>query len=152
MGLRMGRALLLAAVQIGLLAGCAEIPGWFGTPATSDYAMATTEPVTAPQPQALPQAAPDLPQAAQSATPPQGKFGVQIAAPRSVEEARALIDAMRAKYPGELAQQWATILPVSLPKAVFYRVLIGPLDSEQQAAQLCSRLKAQGVECFIRAT
>ena len=80
------------------------------------------------------------------------KFGVQIAAPRSVDEARALIDAMRAKYPDDLAQQWAAILPVTLPKGTFYRVVIGPLASERQAAQLCSRLKAQGNECFIRRT
>jgi cell division septation protein DedD len=144
MGLRIGGALLLAV----LLAGCAEISEYFGIGRSSDYAMAAPEPATAPQPQAVPQ----VPPSAQSATPPQGKFGVQIAAPRSVEEARALIDTMRAKYPGELGQQWATILPVSLPKGMFYRVLIGPLASEQQASQLCGRLKAQGEECFIRRT
>ena len=41
---------------------------------------------------------------------------------------------------------------MTLPKGVFYRVVIGPLASERQAAQLCSRLKAQGNECLIRRT
>ena len=59
---------------------------------------------------------------------------MQVAAPRSVEKACAVIDPMRARYPNNLAQQWATIVPVTLPKGVFYRVVIGPLASEQQAA------------------
>jgi len=143
----MGRAFLLAA----LLAGCAEFQDNIGMTATtgaaptSDYAMAAPELVIA-QPQL------DLPPSVQNATRPQGKYGVQVAAPRSVEEARAVIDSMRARYPNDLAQQWATILPVTLAKGVFYRVVIGPLASEQQAAQLCSRLRAQGAECFIRGT
>ena len=141
MGLRMAGALLLAA----LLAGCAEFSAnnndMAGTPV---YAMATQEPVMVEQPP------PEMPPPVQNANPPQGKYGVQLAAPRSVEEARALIDAMRARYPSDLSQQWAEILPVSLPKGVFYRVVIGPLASEQQASQLCSRLRSQGAECFIR--
>jgi cell division septation protein DedD len=144
MGLRVPGAFMLAALQVGLLAGCAEFSDSIGLTRPPDYAMATPAPVALPMPQPAPMA--------QDAPPPQGKFGVQIAAPRSVAEARALIDAMRVKYPNELGQQWATILPVSLPKGVFYRVLIGPLASEQQATQLCSSLRAQGNECFIRRT
>ena len=87
-----------------------------------------------------------------SATPPAGKFGVQIGARHSEAEGRALIDEMRAKFPGMLGQQWATLYRVSLPQGVLYRVVVGPLGSAQQAAQLCSSLKAQGAECIIRAT
>lgn len=87
-----------------------------------------------------------------AATPPVGKFGVQIAARRSEAEARAAIDEMRAKFPSLLGHEWATINRVSLPKGVFYRVMVGPLGSAQQAAQLCSSLKAQGAACFIRGT
>jgi len=145
--LRIVGVLLLAA----LLGSCAEFADNIGLANGSnppDYAMATPEPMLASdqQPPAT------LPLPVQNATPPQGKFGVQIAAPRSVEEARALIDAMRIKYPDDLAQQWAEILPVTLPTGTFYRVVIGPLVSEQQASQLCSRLRAQGNECFIRRT
>ena len=139
MALRFAGALLLAAS----LAGCAEFAETFGpSPRASapDYAMAAPQPIMESEPQTT------------GSLPPPGKFAVQIAAPRSVDEARALIDAMRAKYPDDLAQQWAAILPVTLPKGTFYRVVIGPLPSERQAAQLCSRLKAQGNECFIRRT
>jgi cell division septation protein DedD len=147
MALRFAGVLLLAAG----LAGCAEFADTIGLNGRAErpqYAMAAPEPVMAPEPQTTG----SLPPPAQNITPPPGKFGVQIAAHRSVEEARAMIDTMRAKYPSELGQQWATILPVSLPKGMFYRVVIGPLASEQQASQLCSKLKAQGEECFIRHT
>jgi hypothetical protein len=89
---------------------------------------------------------------APAATPPVGKFGVQIAARRSEAEARAAIDEMRARFPSLLGHEWATINRVSLPQGVFYRVMVGPLRSAQQAAQLCSSLKAQGAACFIRGT
>ena len=85
-------------------------------------------------------------------TPPVGKFGVQIAARRSEAEARAAIDEMRARFPSLLGHEWATINRVSLPQGVFYRVMVGPLASAQQATQLCSSLKAQGAACFIRGT
>jgi hypothetical protein len=88
--------------------------------------------------------------AAERAAPARGQLSVQIAASRSEADARVLIDAMRAKYPGQLAKLSASIAKVSLPDGVFYRVLIGPLGSEQ-ASQLCSSLKAQGAECFLRA-
>ncbi len=108
----------------------------------------------APLPEPEPIAAPPVVVVAEPAPPPPppGKFGVQIAAPRSEAEARATVEAMRVRYPKELAEHWAMISRVELPNGVFYRVLIGPLASEQQAAQLCSSLKAQGAECFIRET
>ncbi len=136
MELRLGSALLLAA----MLVGCAEFTEFTSPAPTAGYAMAS------PEPQPMPAAPPPV----QSATPPQGRYGVQIAARRSVEDARGLIDSMRARYPNELGQEWASILPVTLPKGTFYRVVIGPLASEQQASQLCGRLRAQGNECFIR--
>lgn len=87
-----------------------------------------------------------------AATPPAGKFGVQIAARRSEAEGRALIDEMRAKFPGLLGQKWAMLYRVALPRGVFYRVVVGPLGSALEAAQLCDSLKAQGAACIIRGT
>lgn len=83
---------------------------------------------------------------------PGGKYGVQIAARRSEAEARSYIDEMRAKYPSLLAREWAGIHRVELQQGVYFRVVIGPLDSAQQAMQMCNSLKAGGTECFIRRT
>lgn len=89
---------------------------------------------------------------APKAAPPPGKYGVQIGSRRSEAEARALIDEMHAKYPVLLGQQWAAIHHISLPQGEFFRVVIGPLGSPQQAQKLCDSLKAQGTECFLQKT
>ncbi len=156
MTLRMPGALLLAVMQTALLAGCSDFSARNDMAGSPAYAMAAP-PDQAVEAQPMPEAPPptytyNAPPPVQNAAPPQGKFGVQVAAPSSVEEARALIDSLRARYPNDLASQWATILPVTLPKGTFYRVVIGPLPSEQQASQLCSKLRSQGTECFIRRT
>ena len=135
-----------------MLAGCAEISDRFAALGPSrSYAMAPMEP---PPQGDLPAEQPTgaLPPAAQAPVPPppQGKFGVQIAAPRSEADARALIDTMRVKHAALLGREWASIHRVELPSGVFYRVVIGPKATEQQAAQLCSSLKAQGSPCFIQ--
>lgn len=87
-----------------------------------------------------------------SLKPPAGGYGVQVAARSSEAEARALIDQMRAKYPSLLAQRWATIQRAQLPRGLFYRVIIGPLASAQEAQQLCQDLRTQGAECFPKKT
>ncbi|MEP7029493.1 MAG: SPOR domain-containing protein [Pseudolabrys sp.] len=146
---------LIVALSLG---GCAEFSG------SSDFASAPPEPafesaqveadgqvgaLPAPIVQPLAQPMPQ-PVAVAQAAPPQGKYGVQIAAPRSVADARALIDNMRAKYPAELGNRWAAIHRVALPGGVFYRVVIGPMQTAEQASQLCGSLKARGTNCFIR--
>jgi cell division protein FtsN len=49
-------------------------------------------------------------------------------------------------------KEWATINRVELPNGVFYRVVVGPYATAQQAERLCSSLKAEGAPCFIRET
>ena len=150
MGWRVGSAMLLAA----LLAGCAENRLLAGLQSQPNFALATPEPAMQPAPPAesvvATSAQASSPPAA--ATPPAGKFGVQIAARRSEAEGRALIDEMRAKFPGLLGQKWAMLYRVALPQGVFYRVVVGPLGSALEATQLCDSLKAQGAACIIRET
>jgi len=122
----------------------------------NDGKLASFEVVRSTEPVAVADATGSIPAATRAMAPantgqPRGKYGVQIAAPRSEAEARAVLDAMRNRYASLLGQQWATINRVELPGGVFYRVMIGPM-ANAQAAQLCSSLKAQGAECFIRGT
>jgi len=147
MGWRLGGALMLAA----LLAGCADISDRFAALGSSHYTMARAGPGEQLEPQTI-GGVPAGASLQSSDPPPRGKFGVQIAAPRSEADARAVIDAMRAKHASLIGREWASIHRVELPNGVFYRVLIGPMATEQQASQLCSSLKAQGSPCFIRGT
>lgn len=127
--------------------------------------LPTSEPVavaavTQPLPQAEPRYTGALPSRAAprrtgslpSGAAPQGKYGVQIAAPQSEADARRAIDTLRAKHPKLLVKEWATINRVELPNGVFYRVVVGPYATAQQAERLCSSLKAEGAPCFIRGT
>lgn len=148
MGMRVAGALLLVAV----LAGCAENRLLTQLQRQSAFAAATPEPAVPATPLAEPAlAAPQLAPPG-NITPPPGKFGVQIAARPSEAEGRALVEEMRARFPDLLGKQWATLYRVSLPQGVYYRVVVGRLETAQQATQLCASLKAQGVGCFIRAT
>ena len=79
-----------------------------------------------------------------------GRYGVQIAARPTQDEAREFIDAMRGKYANLLGQEWAIIYRVKLPQGVFYRAIVGPFASESHANRLCAELKAKGEECFLR--
>ena len=124
----------------------------------NDGALASFDVARSSEPLAVAEATGSAPATARAMAPgrssagqPQGKYGVQIGAPRSEAEARAVLDAMRNRYSDLLGQQWATINRVELPGGVFYRVMIGPM-ANAQASQLCSSLRAQGAECFIRAT
>lgn len=90
--------------------------------------------------------------ALQSTAAPRGKYGVQVAAPQSEADARKAIDTLRAKHPKLLVKEWATINRVELPNGVFYRVVVGPYATAQQAERLCNSLKAEGAPCFIRGT
>jgi hypothetical protein len=79
-----------------------------------------------------------------------GRYGVQIAARPTQEEARAFIEDMRGKYASLLGRQWAVIYRVELPQGVFYRAVVGPFASESHANKLCGELKAKGEDCFLR--
>jgi hypothetical protein len=123
----------------------------FGLVTTNEPMRVTSAPAL-PAASAMPALLPPPPPPPSRAAPPRGKYAVQVAAPRTVAEARAVIDSMRARYPTLLGREWASISRASTPNGEFYRVLIGPLGSAQQAGQLCNSLRAQGAECFIRGT
>jgi len=120
----------------------------FGLVSTNEPVLVASAP-TIPAASAVPAGLPPPPS---RSTPPRGKYAVQIAASRSEAEARAVIDSMRARYPALLGREWATISRVSLSNGEFYRVVVGPLGSAQQAGRLCDSLRAQGAECFLRGT
>ena len=149
MGVRVAGALLLVA----LLAGCAENRLLTELQRHSAFAATAPQPTAPAIPATEPAlATPQPPAPPNTATPPAGNFGVQIAARPSEAEGRALIEEMRGRFPDLLGKQWAALYRVSLPEGVYYRVVVGRLETAQQAMQLCDSLKAQGVGCFIRAT
>jgi cell division protein FtsN len=113
------------------------------TTATAPAARAPTRTaaVAAPPPTAVARTAP-------SAT---GNFAVQVSSQRSEAEAQAAFRSLQAKYPDQLSGREALIRRVELgAKGTYYRAMVGPFASADEANALCNNLKAAGGQCLIQ--
>jgi hypothetical protein len=91
---------------------------------------------------------PAAPEATSAAS---GGYAVQVSSQRSEAEAEAAFRALQAKYPQELGGRHPMVRRADLgAKGVYYRALVGPFASDQQATELCSKLKAAGGSCIIQ--
>jgi cell division septation protein DedD len=80
-----------------------------------------------------------------------GGYAVQITSQRSESEAQAAFRALRAKYPSQLNGREPIIRRADLgEKGTYYRALVGPFASAEEAAGLCSGLKAAGASCIVQ--
>jgi len=80
-----------------------------------------------------------------------GGYAVQVTSQRSEGEAQAAFRALQAKYPNQLGGHEPIIRRVDLgAKGTYYRALVGPFASAEQAAGLCSGLKAAGGNCIVQ--
>ena len=87
---------------------------------------------------------------AEVAAEARGGYAVQVTAQRSEAEAQAAFRSLQARYPQQLGSRHALIRRADLgAKGVYYRALIGPFASAEQAASLCGSLKAAGGTCLI---
>jgi len=75
---------------------------------------------------------------------------VQLSSQRSEGEAQAAFKALQGKFPDQLADRTATVKRVDLgSKGIYFRTLIGPFGSSDEAATFCTELKAAGGQCLI---
>jgi len=76
---------------------------------------------------------------------------VQVTSRRTEAEAQADFRAMQAKFPGQLSGREPVIRRADLgEKGTYFRALVGPFASAEEAAQLCSGLKAAGGNCIVQ--
>jgi hypothetical protein len=79
-----------------------------------------------------------------------GGYAVQVTSERSESSAQAAFRVLQAKYPNQLGGRQAIIRRAELGAAgTYYRALVGPLRSAEEAKRLCSGLKAAGADCII---
>jgi sporulation related protein len=65
--------------------------------------------------------------------------------------AQAAFRMLQAKYPNQLGGRQAIIRRAGLgATGTYYRALVGPLRSAEEAKRLCSELKAAGADCNIQ--
>ena len=86
------------------------------------------------------------------ASPPAGGgYSVQVSSQRSEAEAQASFRALQGKFPNQLGSRQASVRRADLgDKGVYYRSLVGPFASMEQAAGMCSSLKAAGGSCIVQ--
>lgn len=91
------------------------------------------------------------PQASQAAAVASGSYAVQVSSRRSQADARAALQRAQSRYGSVLSGQRVMVRRVDLgAKGVYYRAMVGPFGSSDEATQLCSRLKAAGGSCFVQ--
>ena len=78
-------------------------------------------------------------------------YVVQVSSQRSEADAQASYRALQGKFPAVLGSRPPLIKRADLgDKGVFYRAMVGPFSSRDDAVQLCGNLKAAGGQCVVQ--
>ena len=76
---------------------------------------------------------------------------VQLSSQRSEAEAQSAFRGLQAKFPTQLGGRQMQVHKVELgDKGTYYRAMVGPFASANEAAELCTSLKAAGGQCLIQ--
>ena len=76
---------------------------------------------------------------------------MQLTSQRSEAAAQAGFRSLQAKYPNQLGGHEPILRRADLgSKGVYYRALVGPFASMEEAAGMCSSLKAAGGNCIVQ--
>jgi hypothetical protein len=99
--------------------------------------------------------APDQAAPAASASAPavtaSGGYLVQISSQRNEADAQASFRALQGKFPAVLGSREPVIKRADLgEKGVYYRAMVGPFGSSDEATQFCGSLKSAGGQCVIQ--
>ena len=80
-----------------------------------------------------------------------GGYAVQVTSQRSEAEAKSAFRSLKTKYPAQLGSREPIIRRADLgAKGTYYRALVGPFASMEEAASVCSSLKAAGGNCLVQ--
>lgn len=80
-----------------------------------------------------------------------GGYLVQVSSQRSETDAQASYRALQGKFPGVLGSHAPLIKRADLgDKGVYYRAMVGPFGSPEEASQFCGSLKSAGGQCVVQ--
>jgi hypothetical protein len=131
-------------------------PATTRSPPSSANASANGPLSLTPQPgQAAPAAEPRTRVAATNSVPAasngSGGYLVQVASQKNESEAQASYRVLQGKYPSVLGSRSPVIKRADLgDKGVYYRAMIGPFGSADEATQFCGNLKNAGGQCVVQ--
>jgi len=80
-----------------------------------------------------------------------GSYLVQVSSQKNEADAQASYRALQSKFPNVLGSRSPVIKRADLgDKGVYYRAMIGPFGSSEEATQLCGSLKTAGGQCVVQ--
>jgi hypothetical protein len=80
-----------------------------------------------------------------------GGYLVQVSSQKNEAEAQASYRVLQGKYPAVLGSRTPVIKRADLgDKGVYYRAMVGPFGSHDEASQFCGNLTTAGVKCVIQ--
>ena len=78
-------------------------------------------------------------------------YVVQVSSQRSEADAQASYRALQGKFPSVLGSRPPVIKRADLgDKGVYYRAMVGPFGSSEEATQVCGNLKTAGGQCVVQ--
>ncbi len=80
-----------------------------------------------------------------------GGYVVQVSSQKTEADAQASYRSLQGKFPNVLGSRSPLIKRADLgDKGVFYRAMVGPFGSRDEAAQFCTNLRTAGGQCVIQ--
>jgi len=90
-------------------------------------------------------------QTAPGGAPAGGGYVVQVSSQRSEADAQSSFRALQGKFPAVLGSRDPLIKRADLgEKGVYYRAMVGPFGTSEEAAQFCGNLKSAGGQCVVQ--
>jgi hypothetical protein len=91
------------------------------------------------------------PVATTGSTPAGGSYLVQVSSQRNEADAQASYRVLQGKFPSVLGSHSPLIKRADLgEKGVYYRAMVGPFSSSEEASHFCSSLRNVGGQCVIQ--
>jgi hypothetical protein len=80
-----------------------------------------------------------------------GGYLVQVSSQRNEADAQASYKALQGKFPAVLGSRAPLIKRADLgDKGIYYRAMVGPFGSPDEASQFCGSLKSAGGQCVVQ--
>jgi hypothetical protein len=80
-----------------------------------------------------------------------GGYLVQVSSQKNEADAQASYKVLQGKFPAVLGSRTPLIKRADLgDKGVYYRAMVGPFDSPDEASQFCGSLKTAGGQCVVQ--
>jgi len=119
------------------------------TNANGSAPLSLTPQPSQPEPAPTQVAAANPSQAAAAST--SGGYVVQVSSQKNEADAQASYRTLQSKFPNVLGSRTPLIKRADLgEKGVYYRAMVGPFGSQDEANQLCGNLKTAGGQCVVQ--